>query len=471
MSDAIELGTVVSTGSPLLVSRQKLGNVHFRGMTGSGKSSMGAIPLIAQLMSPYRLDGGPEERDPLFIFDLGGDQSLFHTSRTLAERAERRFRHVTLDPDLHSDHFPPFQAIPPGERNVLGMASFLVTAMHLDYGIVYGGSYFTSQNVSSLLEVARRISREDGASATLDDVSAFLDSPRNRKLFKDADQVRMLFNFLKEYPQLSESGHPEDDILFERALNESEVIYFFLPTLTEPQSARIVAGLALYTAVQAAMRRTKLGKPKRRAKIFIDEFQTIVGPSLGALLAQARKFGISFVLLNQSTSQLENRDVDLADVVFEGTSTKIYFTVQGKKDVDDLQLLSGETIKSLGGTSTQKFTQSKSTHEVILPKLELDKILEVSATFGQAFACLNHGNGRHEPIIIQTRHQFRDLSDVPMPARKTPQEKPAAKTPRKEHRDADLMRRKLSELLAAKRRAEAWDGPESGGTESSEQTE
>lgn len=450
----IQLGTVVETGKPLLVPRERLGHVHLRGMTGSGKTSMGAIPLIAQLIEPYALDG-VEEKDPIFVFDLGGDASLFHTSRKLAERAKRRFRYLTLDPDLHSDHFPPFQAIA-GEKNVLGMATFLVTAMHMDHGLVYGGSYYTAQNCAALLSVARRLSH-GSKEATLDDVSLFLDAPHNRKLFKDADQVRMAFSFLKEYPQLSDSNNPDNDILFDRALDQSDVIYFFLPTLTEPQSARIVAGLGLYTAVQAAMRRTKLGKSKRRAKIFIDEFQAIVGPNLGALLAQSRKFGCSFILLNQSTSQLENRELDLSDVVCEGASTKIYFTSVGKRDVEDLQLLSGEKVKILGGTSAQKFAQTTSTREVVSPRLELDSILQVSSRFGQAFAVLNHGDGQHEPIVIELKHQFKDLSHVPMPPRKEAPGSPAPNSPRKVHPEADKMRRQLADLLSQKRKAEECD--------------
>jgi hypothetical protein len=450
----IRLGTVVQTGKPFVIPRAKLGHVHIRGMTGSGKTSMGAIPLIAQLMEPYTADGGTE-KDPIFVFDLGGDASLFHTARYLAERAGRRFRYLTLDPDLDSDHFPALQVIP-GEKNVLGIATFLVTAMHMDHGLVYGGAYYTAQNCAALLSVARRLSR-DSKEATLDDVSEFLDAPGNRKLFKDADQVRLAFHFLKEYPQLSESGNLKNDILFDRALEESEVIYFFLPTLTEPQSARIVAGLGLYTAVQAAMRRTKLGKPKRRAKIIIDEFQAIVGPNVGALLAQSRKFGCSFILLNQTTSQLENRDVNLADVVFEGTSTKIYFTVVGKKDVEDLQLLSGETIKVLGGTSTQKFAQTTSSREVVVPKLELDTILKVSSSFGRAFAVLNHGDGNHEPIVIELKHEFKDLSQLPMPARKeAPTQKVVANNLRNDAGKDDRQAR-LAKLLSMKRAQETWD--------------
>jgi len=115
-------------------------------------------------------------------------------------------------------------------------------------------------------------------------------------------------------------------------------------------------------------------------------------------------------------------------------------------------------MKILGGTSTQNFAQSTSTREIIAPKLEKDTILKVSSTFGQAFAVLDHGNGKHEPIEIEMKHRFKDFSEVPMPARKKAPETHVAKGPRKQHPDIDAMRQKVSVLLAAKRKAEAWDG-------------
>ena len=58
-------------------------------------------------------------------------------------------------------------SVPPAMKLVPAMATFLVTAMHMDHGLVYGGSYYTAQNCAALLSVARRLS-EDSKEATLD---------------------------------------------------------------------------------------------------------------------------------------------------------------------------------------------------------------------------------------------------------------------------------------------------------------
>jgi hypothetical protein len=368
---------------------------------------------------------------------------------------------LTLDPELESHFFPPFQAVPASERNALRIAEMLVTALHMDHGLAYGGAYYSQQNTAALLAVARKLT-EDMTSATLDDVAEYLDDPQNRKLFKDADQVRMTFQFLREYPNLSDAPDPNNEIDFARAIEESHVVYFFTPTLSEPMTARLVAGLGLYTAINAAMQRTKHGLPKRYIRIFIDEFQEIVGRNLGALLAQARKFSIqTLCLANQSTSQLETRDTSLVDAIFEGTSLKLYYTCVGKRDTEDLQSLSKDKAKILGGTSSQRFAQTTSTREVIVPSLERDTILDVSSSFGHAFVVMNDGQGHKEPIIIEQRHVLPDLSHLPMPLRNGPSQSnhDAPKLPPPPP-DSEAVRRRdfLKKLIDAKRRAETWAG-------------
>src|SRR5215470_9186911 len=127
MTDSVVLGKELSSGAALSIPRSKLGHIHVRGMTGAGKTSLGILPLIAQLMKPYERNG-VACADPIFIFDLGGDSSLFHTVTLLCKEARRTFRFLTLDPELESHFFPPFQAVPASERNALRIAEMLVTA-------------------------------------------------------------------------------------------------------------------------------------------------------------------------------------------------------------------------------------------------------------------------------------------------------------------------------------------------------
>lgn len=451
----------VRSGKRFLVPRSLFGHMHVRGMTGSGKTSLTLISLIRQLMRPYPQQGG-EARDPIFVFDLAGDANLFWNVREQADTAGRIFRFLTLDPDLDSYFFPPFQAVPVGESNIIRISQLLISALHLEFGLAYGGSYFSQQNLAALLQVARKLVR-GGGNPSLEDVARYLDDPANRREFKDAQQVRMTFDFLLEYPQLQSVGDTEREIDIARAIEHSEVVYFLCPTLTEPITARLVAGLGLYTTVNAAVQRTKRGDPPRRVRIVVDEFQEIVGRSLAALLAQSRKFQVSLILANQSTSQLTSRDLSLADQVFEGTAVKQYFTSLGE-DVEVLQSVSRTKSQFLTGRTSGGMAQSSvSQREELVPMLDRDEILDVTYTFGRSVVTVNDGTGHTEPVILHQEHTAPDFTNRPMEPRKVPF---GTRASRERSRVGeripldDPIRRarhgELRELIAAKVAAEHW---------------
>lgn len=410
-----ELAFDVGRNSPdqLRIPRSVFGHMHIRGMTGSGKTSLALIPLIRQFMAPYGR-AGSQTRDPIVVIDLGGDQNLFHNVAEHAAREDRTFRAFFLDPDLDTHHFPPLQAVPAGEQNIIRTCQMLVQAFHMDHGLVYGGQYFTQQNMGALLRVARELASEE-EQPELSDIARYLEDPKNHRKFRDADQVRMTIAFLLEYKQLREAGSTDKEILMERAIDDSEVIYFFCPTLSESVTSRLVAGLGLFTLLAAAMNRSKLGNPKRQTRVFIDEFQEIAGTSFAALMAQSRKFGFSLILANQSTSQLEHRDVALSDIVFEGTQVKQYFSCVGKHDTEVLQSLSNERVCSLSGSSVNGLSVTSSEHQIIRPSLEGNTIRAVSDSFGLSFVLVNDGAGHREPAIVRKEHDYEELGDRAMP--------------------------------------------------------
>ena len=426
MSDQIHLGDAiwlddlhaVKKREPLYLPRRLFGHMHLRGMTGAGKSSLGICQLVDQFADPYA-ENNESVADAQFVIDFGGDQNVFWNASETALRTNRRFRFLTLDNELESFCFPPFQAIPRSGANVIRVSQMLIRSFHMEHGLVYGGNYFSQQNLAALLRVAKKLSKEN-KDATLEDIARYLEDPKNRRQFKDADQVRMTFDFLLEYPQLRRHLDPEQNIDVYRALDPAappELIYFFCPTLEEPLTAPLVGGLALCTIIAVAIARKKHGLPSRTVRIFVDEFQEIIGRSLAALLAQSRKFNLSLFLANQSTSQLQNRDLSLADAVFEGCQVRQYYTVCGEDDTRVLQSLSKDKIKTLGGGAARGLQTSQNFRETIVPSLERDQTLEVSSRFGHSYLVVNDGAGYRAPIILEQTHRFPDYSKKPMPLR------------------------------------------------------
>lgn len=412
-------------GDPFCLTRQLLreGHAHVRGRTRSGKGALVLAPMAQKLMEEYELtwkdSSGNEhrtvERDAIFVFDLGGDLALFNTVKRRARELGRTFRPFSLDP-RRSYYFDPFQSVTADEFRVVRICTLLVEAFHLDHGLMYGGAYFTQRALSALLRVAERAmqSRRAGKTTGLQDIADYLDRHRER----DEDAVRMTFQALLLYQNLMPAANDPYVIDMVRAIKEREVIYFFVPTIGESTTARQIAGLGLYTTVNAAMQlaaarpKHEWTKPLPHCWLLCDEVQEIAGRSFASLLAQTAKAGVSIVMANQTTEQLISRDLNLADIVRDNTLAKIYFTVTGKRDIEELQTFSRDDRDFLrsestsGGGNLERGLMSPERHgmsEFVVPMLRKDTILDTSATFGQAFAIVDDGRGHREPARIQCR--------------------------------------------------------------------
>jgi len=424
-------------GDSFVVTRKLLkeGHMHVRGRTRSGKTSFILSPLALELMEEYELTWTDSqgrqhseiERDAIFVFDLGGDLAFFNAVRNKARALGRKFSYFSLDPKC-SHYFDPFQSVKADELRVIRICNLLVEAMHLDYGLVYGGSYYTQRNLAGLLRVADRAvqARQAGKTTGLRDIAEYLDSHRE----KDEDSIRMAFMFLLRYEQLMPAANDPNVIDLARAILERHVVYFLTPTMGEASTARQLAGLGLYTTVNAAMQlashrpAAERERPLPHCWTLVDEFQEIAGRAFSALLAQASKFGLSLILANQTTTQLESKELSIADIVRDNTLARLYFTVTGKRDIDELQTFSDDDRDVLHSKSTTPMQLNLSgaregEAEFITPMLRKRAILGTSATFGQAFAIIDDGRGHHEPARIQCSHaltfaEYRKLRNTPL---------------------------------------------------------
>jgi hypothetical protein len=465
---AILIGLQAETGEPIHVDRGFLASTHthIRGRTGAGKTSRAILPLILQLMGHAPSDGPPES---IFIFDLGGDRGLFHCVRDAARHAGRVFRFLSLNADDDWHYFDPFQAASKRREQIIDLAEMLIEAFSMEYGPIYGGQYFTQQNLRALLRVAEHLVKQKSSATdvTIDDIARFLE--KNQKRIPDSDQIRAMFDFLCQYPQLKPHLAPsrEEVIDLKRALENGEVIYFFLPTIGKTITVRPIAGLALYSLQQLAMRRPEEGLPSRRAWVFIDEFQSIAGRSFENFLVQCRKFQMSMFLCHQSLDQLKTKDSTLDQIVAKNTSLRMFFTAEGQDEIDELQAMSRTTRVILHGKTTQRseqetkgntrgyaFTVSQfnaatnssavsssqsrgesvgmNEREQIMPELEVNEIQDVSATDGQYFLVVNTGNGHMQPTAVQGLHLLLPASHfraANMPLPKRPNTPSAGDTP------------------------------------------
>ncbi len=453
------------SGEPIAVDRPFFENlhVHVRGSTGSGKTSQAILPFVLQLLAlpPAKSNQRP---DPIFIIDLAGDQANFHAIRKAARLAGRKFRFLSLDNGHDSDYFNPFQGLDPNRQTVLELANMLVEAFNLDYGMFYGADYFASQNTKALVAAAKEfVGRPQPLSISLDDFADEL----NRRKVPDAEQIRTTFLFLRQYSQLKPELAPSAEELIDisRAIEEGEVIYFFLPAMSQQITVRPVAGLALYTIEKTARRRKGQGQPVKKSWVIVDEFQELSGKSFGSFLIMCRSVGLTLFLANQHNSQLRTRDLDLQPIVSTNTRLKLYFTVDGKDEIEELQQMAktkrillksttdgtssgtssggsfgttaGETYGGLyptthesraSGSNYGSFSganHSETQTEHIVSELELNDIKEVDAKAGRFYFIQKSGDHFHSPTPVQGMHvidenAYEQLRSEPLPPRLTP---------------------------------------------------
>jgi len=472
-------------GEPCAIPRDLLknGHMHIRGRTRSGKSSLAITPLLAQLARPYDAyapDGTliKDFKDAIFIFDLGGDLALFNLAKKLAGN-DRMFRFLSLEEDDDWHYFDPLQAATDESDRLIRIAILLQQAFSLDHGLVYGGSYYSQRNLIALLNVARTVAqrvRRTKVRADIGEIASYLEQEK----VKDAEEIRMIFQFLLEYRQLQPPDPLADNVInMRRALEDAEVIYFFCPTIGEAMTARQIAGLGLYTLINAAIERVRLLSPQKRGKplphawVFVDEFQELAGRSYANLLAQASKFGLSLIMANQTTTQLATRDIGLADIVRDNTFAKMYFTVTGEEDIKAIQCFSKESSRMLSSESESAAalnfdsSQRRGWQESIVPALRTDEILHTSSTDRHCFLILDDGTRHREPIRLWTDYvldaaEFHALKHTPPPKIKVPRPEPDSvddqeplwRTARRKHSPA-AWHQPLTALLERKRADEA----------------
>jgi hypothetical protein len=117
-------------------------------------------------------------------------------------------------------------------------------------------------------------------------------------------------------------------------LKNREVAYFWLPAALESISVGEIAKLVLFNLRTAAQdwKRQHADDP-RRTILVVDELQRVAGENLRGILQDARSFGISAILANQSLRDLRSASgFDLGPAIMTNTRVKFFFTSPSETD-------------------------------------------------------------------------------------------------------------------------------------------
>ena len=455
---------------PVLLHENVLSeHCYIVGESGSGKTSLGIMPLLIQLIrGRFQVKDHRETitpPPPIVVLDLKGDPALFQVVREellrrreqakITEESDPRyaFRFFTPEKNKASHFFNPFQSFASEARSDIQLCHLFLDALNLNHGEGYGRSYYSRRNrlllyhaltkdpkPQSILELSERLMRLTERRRPGEGVMGQTDYKQ------DSFELVSTIQALAEYPMLATSGnleHPEHAIYMPDLLEHRQVAYFWLPAALESISVREIGKLALFALLTAAIDRQRAGGEHRQVYLVIDEFQRIAGENFKVILEQARSFGISAILANQTQSDLRTHDIDLRPTVRANTRAKMYFGLSDNEEIKTLSEMSGEEVAILMGADTSIRTTDKAMErpwgEWLKPRMTRNEILKMTDHPLQYVLHVSRGEGYSQfaglPVLCQTQYpmekgDYEKLQKRPWPegqihttvAKKSPEE-------------------------------------------------
>jgi hypothetical protein len=335
----IWLGTHAEYGYPVLLHRPILKeHEHVQGDSGSGKTSRAFATQVTQLIRAGD--------SAVVIADLKRDMALFETVRIEAQRHGRVFKHVTNVLGLSSYLFNPFQELNSATTSISQFVETLMESLRLNHGDGYGTRYFSIQSRDWLLRTVKRFPYI----ASFDELYEKA-GPEFFRNEAEMDRCREAISVIQQIadivamnwkPQPGGSDRPLKEAVFmPDVVEQGQIIYFSLPAIGETSTVKEFANLVLF-ALMTAQKNYREKGGRKQTYLFIDEFQQMASEGFKLILRQARTFGLSLILSNQSESDLMSRQTSrLLDTVRANTQVKLYFSVHDPNTIKMLEKASG----------------------------------------------------------------------------------------------------------------------------------
>ena len=409
--ESIFMGTNARDDTPVLIPRGIFReHAHILGDSGSGKTSLGILPLVCQLMR--RGDTS------IIVIDLkADDQVLFETLRVEAENIPRR----NLDIYSADDVYPcrwftsaldrSSYLFNPLTQRVMSMlpenqqADLITAALGLQYGTDYGRKFYGDAN----FDLLQYTLEQNPNIQNLTELSEFLDTSKfpglSKETIKNASNVITAIRRLARVQALNGSPSQrtsqtvlDDAIDFSDVFDVPQVIYFGLPPASGISTTADIARFAMYSLLEAAQLHPEK-KEKTQVYLVIDEFQRIVANNLAVFLQTARSMGIGVILSNQSLSDLELPGINLIPAVRTNTRYRQVYGVGSRDDIREIRDTAGETL--VGMRSWQILphffnpptVESMGVRETPVSRLGINDILLATDVFGRCITTVRRGDG------------------------------------------------------------------------------
>jgi len=435
--ESLFLGTNARDDSPVLVPRSVFQeHAHLLGDSGSGKTALGILPLVTQLV---RFGDAS-----VIVIDLKADDQLFlETLRDEAQRVGEQkgisypFRWFTTVLGRSSFVFNPLTQPFMGTLSSAQQTDVLISALGLQYGEDYGRKFYSDANYH-MLASALAICPHPQSFGELE--LALLNVDQRgllpRKTIEAATHVRSSIRRLAGWLPLNacekiRTPRATLDAAIDLAdlFRQPQALYVALPTAAGVSSTAEIARLFIYLLMSAAQAHPASEK-RVQVYLVIDEFQRIVAHNVELFLQQARSMNIGCILSNQSLADLDRIGAELVPAMRTNTRFRQIFGAGHRDDINDLIETSGETVHayrtwkmepSLLGAALNELTLTEQRHS----RLSINDILMATDALGRNIACVRRGEGYAQygglPFVMDSvfhipKHEYERRQRMPWPA-------------------------------------------------------
>ena len=294
-------------GSPILVPRKIFReHAHFLGDTGAGKTSLGLMPLLEQLVargdcSVIAEDMKADTMELPGTLLAGAEQARRRTGKTIP------LKHLTNKLGRSTFALNPLRQPYWQDLELYQRTDVLCGALGLTYGPDYGEGYYGSANSAVLYHTLKTFPHVDTFRELGERVGYVITHAKRGELHpeirKAGVHVKTVLDRLGSIEVLNVS--PQDDydpqvtreaIDLAEVFRQPQMLYFHLPSTTAPGSSPEIARLVTYMLLTAA---TQVER-KVQVYLLIDEFQRMVARNLEYVLQLARSMGVGVILANQT---------------------------------------------------------------------------------------------------------------------------------------------------------------------------
>jgi hypothetical protein len=323
-----------------LSDRDRSRHVQILGATGAGKSTL----MLDMLMQDIHRGAG------LCLIDPHGD--LF--GQVLARLPQARLDDVVVIDPSDSTHAVGLNLLEPDADGGAAGRNFVVNEMIAIIGRLYdlrlvGGPMFETYMRNAMLLLL-----EGGAGATtlVDVPLVFQDAQFRNGLLDRCGNIQVVNFWRKEAlrvegehslrnlsPYITSKlnlfvgnamirpiiGQPRSSVHFRAFMDQGRIVLVNLAKgLLGSLDSGLLGMLVVSKLFAAALGRVRLPAERRRPfHLYVDECQSLITATMAEMLAEARKFGLSLVLANQTLGQLDTNEADMLSTVLGNVGSLI----------------------------------------------------------------------------------------------------------------------------------------------------